>query len=420
MVTTLRAPVGGHTAVAPQELPQEVAYIGRQPICRSDGGIEAYELLFRSQEGPANSLSGTGRTANVLLSAFIDLGLDRVVGHHKAFVNLTREFLTLEYALPPRPDLLVLEVLEDIAIDAELIRGVVELKQQGFTIALDDVVSTEQVRPLLDLADIVKVDLRRMPAGMLEEEVALLRTCPVRLLAEKVETAEEMEACRRLGFELFQGYFLSKPQVLTQSRSGIDKRVVLRVLAKTASPETNFQELAQIVQQDAGLCCKFLRYVNSISVGARGVHSVQQALVMLGSRAIRSVVLMLQLAGVSKQANEMLVRALVRGTMCRRLGEKLLPREADSLCTLGILSTLDAMFGERMEDLAAELPIPPEMKAALLTHSGPLGRILECVAAYELGENEHVSLAGVHSRDLVRIYLESVAEAEKTMALLVR
>jgi EAL and modified HD-GYP domain-containing signal transduction protein len=239
-------------AIASQTQDHDVAFVARQPICDAEGTVKAYELLFRASEHDGDFKDGNLATSTVLLNTFVEIGLDRVVGSKKAFVNLTREFLIGEHPLPSRPDLLVVEVLEHIEIDEELIRGVQRLKRRGYTIALDDVAFRPELEPLLSVADIVKVDLRALPLEDLKEHCRQFRKWNVRLLAEKVETVEEFEVCRELGFELFQGYYISRPHVLQRVKSKTNKVVVLQLLNAMCSPQFSFSKLADIVKQDAG------------------------------------------------------------------------------------------------------------------------------------------------------------------------
>ncbi len=337
--------VNATTFIPPTD--QDVALVGRQPICTADCSLHAYELLFRSAGHTSEFTDGNEATSTVLLNTFAEIGLDRVVGTHKAFVNLTREFLIGEHSLPARPDRLVLEVLEDINIDDELIAGIRKLKRQGFTIALDDVVYRPHLEPLLALADIVKVDLRMISSiDELKEHCRQFRRWPVTLLAEKVETFDEFEACKSLDFELFQGYYLQKPTILQRVKSKTNKLIVLQLLAEICARQFSFAKIAEIVKQDAGLVCRFLRYVNSAFNGLQSIRSVDHALVMMGSKGIRALTAMLHASGLSELPPHCVASTLLRGQMCRMVAESVLPEDSDSLCTLGVLSTLEVILGE--------------------------------------------------------------------------
>ncbi len=400
------------------ESDQDIALVGRQPICAADGSLHAYELLFRTPQHTCEFTDGSRATSTVLLNTFVEIGLDRVVGTYKAFVNLTRDFLVGDHPLPSRPDRLVLEVLENIEIDEQLIKGIRSLKRQGFKIALDDVSFHPDLEPLLALADIVKVDLRIVPLDALKEHCRQFRRWPVSLLAEKVETYEEFEVCKALDFQLYQGFYLSKPNIMQRVKSKTNKLIIVQLLAEICAKQFSFERVADIVRQDAGLCCRFLRYVNSAFNGLQSIRSVDHALVMMGSKGIRAMTAMLHASGMSEVPAQCVASTLLRGQMCRMVGEAVLPEDADSLCTLGILSTLEVLLGEPIEAMIDELPITPEMRVALLSYAGPMGQILKAVIAYDMGDWHNARLENVPLAIFRDAFLASLERTDEIVAAL--
>ena len=163
----------------------------------------AYELLFRSgTENHAGQFDGGQATSQVIANALIDMGLDHIIGPHRAFINLTRSFLTGTTARPFPEDRVVLEVLEGVQPDAEVIEDVRKLAEEGYVIAIDDLVFSAKLGPLLALARIIKLDLRAQPREMVAEHMRLLRGYPVKLLAEKVERQDDFAYSKTLGFDL--------------------------------------------------------------------------------------------------------------------------------------------------------------------------------------------------------------------------
>lgn len=246
---------------------KSTSLIARQPIYNPDLSVFGYELLFRTA-GPSlpAPMDQNLATTSVLLTAFVDVGLQALVGDHRAFVNFPRDFLIGIQPIPDSPDRLVIEVLEDIIIDEQLIAGITQLKNQGYTIALDDVVYSDMLVPIMDLVDIVKVEYPDIEKGRLKDHVAKFRQWPVQLLAEKVETRDEFEECREAGFDLFQGFFLSRPEVI-QSKVSDRQSGMLPVFAQVNSSAESFDDLEKIVRSDADLCFRMMRYLDSSSIG---------------------------------------------------------------------------------------------------------------------------------------------------------
>ena len=195
----------------------ENIFIGRQAIYDKQLKVSAYELLSRSNADQNEAFIGEHNanqaTTNVMLNALTDIGLQQLVGNHPAFINLTYDFLIGEYKIPDLHNQIVLEILENIDVTDELVIAIKSLSDSGYMIALDDFIFQNKMLPLLEIADIIKIDILHLDEQAIREQVIKLRQHDVRLLAEKVETREEYELCKELGFDYFQGYFFCKPNI---------------------------------------------------------------------------------------------------------------------------------------------------------------------------------------------------------------
>lgn len=393
-------------------------WLGRQPIVDSRKRLVAYEVLYRSgTESEAAFQDGNQATSAVLLNTFVELGIDQVVEDRVAFINFTREFLTGAYPLPECPKRLVLEVLEDIEPDEELIQSLKQRRYEGYKIALDDFVHHPRLEPLLDLATIVKVDLRNIPREDWPNHVQRLRKKPLRLLAEKVETLEEFECCKSLGFDLFQGFFLARPEIIEGRRLDCNQMALMRVIAEINSPKSDIGRLSRIVEQDPALCIKLLRYVNSSHFGIRQkVKTLQHACAMLGLEAIRTITTLLMLAGNPHVPQQAAKDALLRAWMCRSLAENLNAPDAHSLFTVGLLSMLDVLLGKPLEESLAQLPIEDSITEAILHGRGLPGQVLRLVVSYEKCEWDDLTKNGANADRMRTAYLESLKQVKQAWA----
>ncbi len=393
-------------------------WLGRQPIVDSQKRLVAYEVLYRSAKtGFAAFEDGNQATSAVLLNTFVELGFDQVVEDRIAFMNFTREFLIGTYPLPECPKRLVLEVLEDIVPDAELIQGLKRLRAEGYKIALDDVVYHPALEPLLELAAIVKVELPQIPQTEWAAHVQLLRKWPVKLLAEKIETQQEFELCRDLGFDLFQGYFLSKPELIEGRKLDGNQMALMKILAEINAPQADIRDLAETVERDPALCIKLLRYVNSSHFGVRrNVESLRHACVLLGLETLRTITTLLLLAGNKHVPQQAAKTALLRAWMCRTLAQYHEDANAHSLFTTGLLSMLDVLMGQPLDNLIAELPLEESIREALLLGIGPTGQILQVAIDYEKCAWEQLTECGIKPALLRTAYLESVEEVKRAWA----
>lgn len=393
----------------PNELQRII--IGRQPIYDSQLKVYAYELLFRSSA--STTVSGvTAATADLATSmvinyAFMELGIERVLGNHIGFVNLTRNFLLSDDPMPFTQDKIVLEVLEDIEVDPQLIEAIEKLVQQGYTLALDDFIYQENLAPLVKLAKIIKVDVLGVEEASLRQHVDILKNYPVQLLAEKIETLEQYELCQQLGFELFQGYYFSRPTILEDKPLPKDQMKLFQIIEKLQDPDIEFEQIEQLIVQDVGLSYKLLRLLNSAAMELRrNVDSIQQALVMLGLKAIRTWTTLIALNTIQSHPAELMTNALIRAKMC----EQLAPRYGVSEQTgfvLGVFSNIDVMMGLPMPKVLQSLPLNDEVKAALIAREGILGQLLTTVIAYKLGQWDSIDTAHTSLEQLSEIYIAS-------------
>ena len=390
--------------------PAYEVFVGRQPIYTQQLDVFAYELLFRSGEMQhAGVTDGNQATAHVLVNTFLELGLDTLVGSKRAFVNLTRDFLLQDYSLVFPADRVGLEVLEDVVVDADVLAALRNLSAQGYIIALDDFFYQEHLRPLVELADIIKIDVLASGRRTVAEQVKLLRQYDVQLLAEKVETQEDFTYYKTLGFEYFQGYFFCRPDVVKGQRSPTNRLMILELLAKFQSPGTTFRELEALISRDVTLSYKVLRAANAaIYTRARKVESIQQAVQLVGLTAITNIVSLFLLANIDDKPHELLITAMVRAKMCEQLAKLMQQSNSATFFTVGLLSVLDAFMDRPMPDILPALPLADEIVEALLAHAGMLGAILGCVLAYERGDWEAVQNLGCPSDLLVKTYLEAL------------
>lgn len=388
------------------------ALVGRQPIFDGLQRTFGYELLFRMPSDELRSSGapdGTSSTAQVVLNTFVEIGLDSVVGDKLAFVNATRAFICDGLAAQLPPDRVVIEVLEDVPPDEEVLSSLARLRAAGYTLALDDFVYAPSFEPLIDLAQIIKVDLSRLPPGDLERYPKLLARPGIRLLAERVETHAEFEHCKSLGFELFQGFFLAKPSIVQGSRRTSNQVTALRLLALLDDPNASLDEIETALSMDPTLSYRLLRVINSAAFSLRNrVDSLRQALIMLGLRRVQGWVTLMVLAGLSKKPPALLETALTRARMCEQVGSRLQPNRGPSFFTVGLFSTLDAMLDTPLDQLVGELPLSPEVVGALLRREGVMGAVLTSVLAYERCEWDHVALRGIDADALRQAYLDTL------------
>jgi EAL and modified HD-GYP domain-containing signal transduction protein len=346
--------------------------------------------------------------------------MSTLTGGKMGFINITRDILLQDYIFLIPKDEIVLEILENIQPDAEVINACERLKEAGYTLAMDDFVYSDSYKPLIDLADFIKVDFLQTGKA---ERTALLERCSsngIRFLAEKVENLETFDEAKRIGYSFFQGYFFSKPTILSRKDIPKFKLHYLRILQETHRPEMNFNRLGEYIKQEVSLSYKLLRYINSAYFGLRNtITSLKQALVLLGEREIKNWISLLALAGMGDdKPEELAIQAVIRAKFCQSLAPYAgLGRKAEDLFLLGLLSLIDAFLDRPMVEILKEIPVDDEIKRAILGGDSSLGNFYQFVLAYEKGEWEKVTKQGlqlgIDEAVPPRLYLAAVEWGQK-------
>ncbi len=363
-------------------------FLGRQPILDRDQRIVAYELLFRSGNTPGVTVTDDMQaTASVIHHAFGEMGVQTVLGAQLGFINVSAEMLHSDLVeLLPRTQV-VLELLETIIVTDAVVERCRALKQLGFSLALDDFVFDESYRPLLALIDIVKVDILLHSREELQSAVSRLKQWPVKLLAEKVDSAEQAAYCHSLGFELFQGYYFARPAVLSAKRTDPTQMALTQLLGLVLR-DAETQQIEQMFKQHPSLTYNLMRLVNSVASGVRhNITSVSQAIMVLGRRQLQRwlQLLLFTLQAGAPYPSPLLLLAATRGKMMELLAEKQLRNAdfCDEAFMAGILSLIDSLIDKPLADIVGELGLSKRLTAVLLHREGEMGRLLQLVESVE-------------------------------------
>lgn len=387
--------------------------MARQPIYDINVNVVAYELLFRDcSANEAVIVDGDSATSELLVNLYTHFDIEEVVGGKKAYINFTKKLIE---DLPPfDKEGFVIEVLEDIVIDDDLVANLKKLSEAGYTIALDDFVHDGLSHRVLPWVNIVKIDVLQLSDAELEEHVELLREYDVTLLAEKVETHEMHKRCGDLGFELFQGYFLCRPQLISGKKIPASKLLVIELLARLQDSETTNVELEALIGRDPVLSYQLLRLVNSACyMLSHKVESLARAITYLGLNQVRSLASLLALTNLSDKPSALKDQSVIRAKMCELLGMKICKADASILFSIGLLSTLDAYFDQPLKKVISKMPLRDDLVAALLRQTGLFGKILGVVISLEKTEIDKIdwpflSRYNVTPEDINEIYQESI------------
>lgn len=392
-------------------------YLARQPIFDTEKNLYGYELLFR--DGVQNSfpdVNADEATSKLITEHHLLMGVEKITGGHLAFINFSADTLIHHFPTSINPASMVIEVLETVPISSELLTACKELHRMGYKLALDDHDFEPRWDIFLPYISYIKVDVRQFNILQISKYISRVKHHNVTLLAEKVETQQEFEKLRQLGFQLFQGYFFARPEMLKHKKIASSKLNLLLLIAESSKVRLDFEKLSQIVERDLGLSYKLLRFVNSASFAReQAIGSLKHAMVYMGEAELKKFIALLALANLKEDGpTELLNMSVVRARFCDQLSIKRGdPENPPAAFLTGLFSLVDALLEQPLQDLLNDLPILPEIKAALTAEAGDLGLYLQLAKAFEAGLWQQQQQIGSqlfsHAVDLNNMYLEAVS-----------
>jgi EAL and modified HD-GYP domain-containing signal transduction protein len=380
---------------------QAEIFLGRQPILDIGQRTVAYELLFRSGQTLVSGVTDDLlATSTVIINTISHIGIDSVLDIHSGFINVSRSLLMSDTVeLLPR-ERMVLELLETVEIDDEVVERCRQLKAKGFRLALDDFEYSPVYDALFPIVEIIKFDVMLSSRDDIHQTLERLRAWPhLKMLAEKVETVEEFEHFKALGFHYYQGYFFAKPSVLSAKKSNPNQVTLVRALSLIMG-DAELNEIERVFKESPDLMLGLLRLVNSVGMGlARKIGSLHQALVVLGRRQLqRWVQLLLYARDGGSVSSPLMQLAAIRAKIMELLSQSHADQShatedaKDHAFMTGILSLVDVVLGGKMEDVLNQLGLIDEVRNAILKREGFLGRLLLLTEKLETEDFEAVAL----------------------------
>lgn len=364
-------------------------FLARQPILDEKQHVRAYEIFHRS--GFTNYYQAPDpdeASSIVVLDAFQHLGLHSLTAGNPAFINFSSRLLELGVATLFPTQYLVVELLESVEGTKEILDKCWELKRAGYTLALDDFELNKGTEPLLEVAEIVKIDFHKTKLSELLAVLPVLKGRRLTLLAEKVESWEELNQAKDLGFTLFQGYYFSRPEIVTAKRLVPLQLICFELIKTVSEPELDLELISTTISKDLSLTYSLLRLVNSAAFFRRHrIESVKQALVLLGEREIKKWVSLLAMQQMqAKKHDAPVVTSLVRGRFAELLAQHTHLREkSGALFLSGLFSMLDVLLQRPLEQILEEIHAPSEIREMLLYGTGPYADLKGLVWSYEQG-----------------------------------
>ncbi len=390
-------------------------FIGRQPIYNKNLGIHAYEMLFTASAKFPTNKPGTKNHASsqAIINTFLDMGMENLVGKSLASINLTERLLLDENALPLPPDRIILNIQPSININQHTLAALQRLKKAGFTLALEDFHDSEKFSELLKLADIFNMDISHCNTEEKISKINVLQKFNIKILAKNTKSLDEYDSHLDMGFDYFQGYFLSKPRIIKSKTLETSKLSIMQLLS-TLHGSIDIAEIETAISSDLALSYKLLKLMNSAFFNLPSeVDSIKRAVVFLGRRKLTGWASMLALSSMNDRPLALVKIAMVRAKTCELIAQTLRLSQIDNFFTVGMFSALDILMEHSIESLIKPLPLADEVKLAILNHQGNMGVVLKCSQLLETSDAEKLSIKGISKAELSALYLQADNWAEE-------
>lgn len=403
-------------------------YTARQPIFDKFKKVAAYELLYRESEVNLfpSHVSSNAATSAMLVNTFLDTKVELITEDKPALINFSEDTLLNGFTKLAPSDKIIIEVLETVEPTEELYHVFEQLFHSGYKIALDDFTFDPKWDRFLPFVKIIKVDVITHPLTQIGDElVRLKKIFNGDFLAEKVETYEEFDLAKQMGFTYFQGYFFCKPEIIQNKSLDFSNNLLMKIYKEAVKPKIDIDKIDRLFKQDTGLTTKLLRYMNNIMPNAKeDARSTREVLIQLGTESIRRFTLVLVTSEMSgNKPNELLKTSIYRARFCEQMVTKShFPDYSDRAFLVGMFSTLDAVLDLPISDIMDVLPIDTDIKLALVQNVGLLAGVLNIIRAYEKGDwkqaEEYCTQIGLSLEHIHITYEEAIAWQSKEVSAL--
>lgn len=400
------------------------SYIARQPILNCTKKTVAFELLFRDGENNTfPTIDPNKATSQIIVENQFTCGIETLTGcclayinfHAQALINLIPTFLD--------PKKVVIEILEDVPITPDLLNACKLLKDKGYTLALDDYDFDPKWDVFFPFVKIIKVDVFEVSIAVINKSISRLKQHNFIFLAEKVESIEEFEQLKDLGFTLFQGYFFAKPEMIKKRNILSSKKHVIDLMEHVSSDNFDINGISEIFSRDLGLTYKLLRFINSPTYGpSKEISSLKHALIYIGELELKKFIALLILADLNEdKPNEIIRMSLVRAKFCEKIsGVKQDIENPPKAFLAGMLSHIDGVLDQDITSVMNILPVHNEIKIALVEKNNYLAKYLELSMALEHGQWQQAKMIStfIHltEEDYLEIYQQAIHWSDEMLA----
>ena len=402
-------------------------YLARQPIVDRNKNTVAYEILYRDDSEniykQSCNIDGSEDTKKLIYNVMLEFGFNNITNGKKAFFNFTDKLLFTDLPFLLDKDKIVIELLENIEYNNLIIKKIEELKLNKFCFAIDDYVGDNLPERVINSIDIIKVDFLNLSIEN-RKLIAQKYSKKKILLAEKIENDIDMKQALEFGYDLFQGYFFSKPTLHIKKSFDISSATYIKLLNEISKGSNNLDNFIKIIETDANATYRFLCKANTLKYFYRSrVESIKQALMFMGIEEVKRWILLILLKDISEVDYEESINiALIRAVFSERIVNYIgLEEYSSKVYMVGLFSIIEEFSREIIYEIFLKFPSMNYISEALSGKNEFLTDILDFVIAYECKEekiiNDFIEKYKLNYDRILSLYLDSLKYAYDQLSI---
>jgi EAL and modified HD-GYP domain-containing signal transduction protein len=388
----------------------------RKPVFDRVLDVGAYEIVVG--EGPITDISvedqGGDGSRRLVVNSIVDLDLAAISADKP--LQLAVSSSILESGLPHElvPEQVMFVLGSGVDPSASVVAALEDLQARGFRILLDDLAANTQLHPLLRLAHGVKVNIGLATEASFAKQIAALKAVGVELIADRVGSYEELRSATKMGFDHFQGSFLSRPDVFRKTQAPAEQLASLELITLLQNPEAEISDIAEVIRRDVSLSYRILKVVNSAQYSLpRPLGSIEEAVMLVGTKKIVSWVGLMNMSGLNDKPSELTRAAMMRAKVCETLAERLGRSDVQRFYIVGLFSVIEALLDVPAQQALGSLPLATEIVDAITSGGGIMGEVLRGVVAHEEGDFARAHIIGLEDRAMMAAFLRATIDVDE-------
>jgi len=384
----------------------------RRPVFDKTLDVTAYELVLG--DGPVAEVKVDNATGKLVLNEVVELDFEQIRDGKRIQLTVKPSFFELE--LPPQlgPGNVTLVLSSGVDDSPAVVSSLEYVRAIGYHIVLDDMVANPDLRHLVRFAQAIKVNFGQEIGLSLEKQIGILKSAGVELIADRIQSYDELRSASHQGFTQFQGTFLSRPDAFRETRAPAAQIAALELITLLQNPEADINEIAEVIRRDVSLSYRILKVVNSAQYSLqRPLGSIEEAIMLVGTKQIVEWVGMMSMAGLNDKPSELTRVAMVRAGVCETLAGRLGRQDVQRFHLAGLFSVIEALLDVPAEKALQDLPLSTEIVDAILAFGGTMGEVLEGVIAYEEGDWDRAHILGITDDAIASAFVAATVETDR-------